>query len=200
MKKFVLVVAAFLLMAMSGYSLDFQRNEISVSYGVSTSTEITNVFADVFATMITLGQLDIDDPSFSGAISASYIYRLNKTIGVGGIFSYEHSKSDITSNKEDVGDSKDDYCTIMPAAKFNWTNGKMVRFYSKCAAGVMLDTSNQTTNKTANTEAKSENKTDVLFAFQVSPLGLEVGTSLCGFAEVGFGCQGLALIGLKYRF
>ena len=40
-----------------------------------------------------------------------------------------------------------------------------------------------------------------MFNFQVSAIGVEVGSpKFRGFAELGYGEQGIALIGLRYKF
>ena len=43
-------------------------------------------------------------------------------------------------------------------------------------------------------------KTDFHFNWQVSLIGIEVGKSLRGFAEGGFGEQGVLMLGLRYKF
>ena len=49
-------------------------------------------------------------------------------------------------------------------------------------------------------EAGRDDKTDLLFNFQASLLGVEFGGAFRGFVELGFGEQGIALAGLRYKF
>jgi hypothetical protein len=73
-----------------------------------------------------------------------------------------------------------------------------VRLYSKIALGACFDIFNNYEVKDDKVNKKS--KTNVDFAYQVSALGVEVGQSVCGFAELGFGYQGVIQAGVKFRF
>lgn len=54
----------------------------------------------------------------------------------------------------------------------------------------------------AFSKSKAVGKSDstTQFAFQVSPLGVEVGGRLAAFAEGGIGMSGSFVIGARYRF
>lgn len=160
-----------------------QNQELSVSYG---SASVNNI-ADDFGLSLAgaLAGYKSGDISYSGTFNLQYIYNLSKTIGVGAILNYEHSKYTLKDNGAGMGDidGKDDYITIMPAAKFNWTHGKTVRLYSKIALGACFDIYENYEVKDDKVNKKS--KTNVDFAYQVSALGVEVGQSVCGFAELG---------------
>ena len=85
----------------------------------------------------------------------------------------------------------------MPAVKFNWLRKEKVGLYSKLAAGVTFTSNNiKDTDKTVS----SDKDKDLMFNFQASMIGVEVGTTIRGFAEIGVGEQGLILLGLRYRF
>ena len=84
--------------------------------------------------------------------------------------------------------------TIMPTIRFTWLNRKWVRMYSSLGMGMTIHTTN-TTGSGGSTDGNS-----YAFAFQCSYLGLTVGRSLFGFAELGFGAKGVAIFGMGYRF
>lgn len=177
MKKIILSMT--ILMATS-MAFAQQRHEISFGYGYPTAMKIDNSIGDAFVGA--LSGLDLDQ-TFSGSFNLEYMYRFHSKMAVGMIVGYEHSKMKGLNYKED-------YLSFMPAFKMNWVNKDVFRFYSKVAAGITLDI--------ASGDAVSDTGTE--FAYQVSPLGFEVGRSVCGFAEVGYGHQGVALVGVRYRF
>jgi hypothetical protein len=38
------------------------------------------------------------------------------------------------------------------------------------------------------------------FSFQISAIGLELGSTISGFTELGYGDQGILIVGLKCKF
>lgn len=171
-----------------------KKNELSVSYGIASPINITDQFSSILLSGLTGGYLSFDHQVYSGSINVEYIYRLNHTIGIGGAVSYEHAYREIIEQRQKVGTMHENYITVMPVFKCNWLNGGVVRLYSKAAAGVSLDMIHQ------RDAQSTEDDHSMQFAFQVSPLGIELGGSLCGFLEAGYGYQGMLQVGVKYRF
>ncbi len=78
----------------------------------------------------------------------------------------------------------------MPAFKYYWVNKKKFGLYSKAAAGMMF-LNYKDKDKELN---KTLTDNDVLFMFQVSLIGAEIGSqNLRGFAELGGGESGFHL-------
>ncbi|MGL4853538.1 MAG: outer membrane beta-barrel protein [Phocaeicola sp.] len=179
MRKFFLL-SAILFMAITATA---QKHEISISYGIPTSMDVENSLANGF---IGVSGLDLDE-SFSGSFNLEYMYRLNEKIAVGAIVSYEHASIKSV-------DFKEDFISVLPAFKMNWVNKELFRFYSKVAAGVTIDKASIEVN------SQKESDTDLKFGYQVSPIGLEVGKELNGFLELGYGVQGIANIGVRFKF
>lgn len=196
MKNLLLSLLALMTVGVvSAQTSDFNRHEISVGYGVATITDIGDLYANVFSGLFTGQTGDLGSASYSGAINADYNYRLTKTIGVGAAFAYEHSTNNILVDKSTSnGKSKANYIAIMPMVKFNWINKGIFTLYSKVAVGAQFEFCKQTYGD------KSESKTYTYFAFQASPVGIELGRKVCGFAELGVGQQGIAQLGVKYKF
>jgi len=71
---------------------------------------------------------------------------------------------------------------------------KVIALYSKVAAGGTLMSSKVTE------DGKSESESKLYFMGQVSAIGVEFGSKLRGFVEVGAGEQGIVLGGIKYKF
>lgn len=176
MKKIIFFI--FLILSVNGAFA--QQHEISFGYGYPTAMKISNSQGDAF--LGALSGLDLNNKN-SGSFNLEYMYNLNSKMAAGLVLGYEHSKMKSL-------DYKVDFITIMPSFKMNWIKKDIFRFYSKIALGVTLDV--------ASTD--DINDTSVEFAYQVSPLGFEVGKSISGFAEIGYGHQGIGLIGIRYRF
>jgi hypothetical protein len=86
----------------------------------------------------------------------------------------------------------------MPSVKFNWLRKDHFGMYSKLAAGVSL-CNFKSENENKNSESETENQ--VKFNWQASLIGIEAGGSrLRAFAELGFGEQGIGLLGIRYKF
>ena len=94
---------------------------------------------------------------------------------------------------------KNSYLTLMPAVKFDYLRKKHFGMYSKLAIGATLRT--EKVDYDSNIDAKDHDESDFHINWQLSLLGLEAGgQALRGFIELGFGEQGIYVIGVKYRF
>ena len=203
------------------------KNELAVSYGVGTTPEILNIFEKILcAAMLTIYD---GEESQTGAISVEYFRNMNKTVGFGAIVTYEHfyqngqwKFANIASSKEKQTETND-YISIMPAAKIRWFNKKSVSMYSKIAVGFTLDQKTQKYKNyvdyktdengdldkddngnpipTSDPYTHKEKKLLNDFGFQLSPIGIEAGNPrVRAFAELGFGVQGIAKLGLRCGF
>lgn len=200
MKKILLMAVAALMAtvnvsAQEGYDT---KHEIGISYGFGSNSDIINGFGGGLGKA--LGGARSENRVRFGALSAEYFYHVSEVIGVGGILSYARYKEDVYWRSDDTksGVDKLNYFTIMPSVKFNWLRKDHFGMYSKLAAGASLSNiKSESENK--NSESGTENK--VHFNWQASLIGIEAGGSrLRGFAELGFGEQGIGLLGIRYKF
>lgn len=75
--------------------------------------------------------------------------------------------------------------------EFIWANTEMVQFYSSASLGLMSVASKETFGAEA---------TKLEPIFQLSPLGMRVGTNIAVHVEGGFGSYGIVSAGVRYRF
>ncbi len=75
--------------------------------------------------------------------------------------------------------------------EFIWLSTEMVQFYSSASLGVM----NVTSKETFGAEASRLEP-----IFQLSPLGMRVGSNIAVSVEGGFGSTGIVSAGVRYRF
>ena len=182
------------------------QHEISVGYGTVTDIEIIDVFTDVLVTGFSLGTVSTANKEFSGAINLQYLYRPERWLAFGCGATYEQRTQDCIrgslkdDTREKVGEQTNRYFSVFPMVRFSWLNKKHVTMYSKVAVGMTFIGDKYKNVSDDGDEGKVESEKDNLFAYQLSPVGIQVGSKLCGFAELGFGRQGMFQFGLAYKF
>jgi len=130
----------------------------------------------------------------SGAWSLSYDYRFKRWFDLGLVLSHYgiYSKSRDIDNNTLVARNRAHYITIMPMVRFTWLNREWVRMYTSVGLGATFGFGQRDYNN--GTFYNS------IFAFQLTPIGIAVGRSFFGFAEVGVGAQGALMMGVGYKF
>lgn len=194
MKRMMLMVLAALMatMTMNAQNEDL-KNEIGVSYGLGVSL-IGDGLGNGFGNAIGgLAGYKYDNDKQFGSLSVEYFRHLNEVpkLAFGAIFSYSHYGEDELKDGVKVGDRSRNYFTLMPAVKCNWINKNNFALYSKLGLGATYMSYKAT---------GSDNDSKVYFMCQVSAIGVEFGSKLRGFFEVGGGEQGIILGGIKYKF
>ncbi len=182
MRKILLLTALVSLFSIStAAAQDYGRNEISVSYGTVSHTQITNLFVE----LITLSFAEVDI-RFTGTMTAEYLRYVSRGIALGGTFVYEFGREPQGADFK----CRSHYMSLMPTAKFFWFNKEHVGMYSRLALGATY----------MHGVAEGDKLWKVRPAFQLSAICLEAGGKVRGYFELGYGTQGLALAGVKVRF
>jgi len=181
------------------------KHEIYASYGMGSTTDLKNCFnelGDDIAANI-FGKSRVCKGKDFGNINFGYGYHVGKKIIVGATFSYSQFKGDIESKGMNAPDSewkkigsKDfQYYTIMPNVKVNWINTPHLALYSRVGLGARINYEHEEAN------GKIETKQYSKLAYQVTVAGFEAGSrNFRGFAEVGFGQNGIGQIGCRVLF
>ena len=189
----VAMITAMSVNAQNGY--EETKHEIAISAGALSNSQIIDVFETIGGSLV---GAKFENESFTGPISAEYFYHVKNWLGVGGILAYGENKQDVYLLGDKDGVSKNTYLTLMPAVKFDWLRKKHFGMYSKLAVGATLR------NEKYNSDipsSKDYSDSEVHVNWQASFLGLEAGSpTFRGFIELGTGEQGIALIGLRYKF
>ena len=186
MKRMILMVVAAMMatMTVNAQNEDL-KNEIGVAYGFGSNTDLIGSF---YKGIFTGKQLN-----YWGPVSIEYFRRFGSSNrwGVGAIFAIGGCKWD-----KDDDSKKSTFYTIMPALKYNWVNKNNFGLYSKFAAGFTVGSD----KGHASDNNGKDNKTTTNFNFQITGIGVEAGGAFRGFAELGMGVQGVAIIGVRYKF
>ena len=198
MKKILVLAAVAMMTAMSvnaqnGY--DEKKHEVAVSYGVWSNSEIIDAFENVGGALV---GARFENEKFTGPISAEYFYHVKNWLGVGGILAYGQCEQDVYFVGKKDGVSKNTYLTLMPAVKLDWLRKKHFGMYSKLAFGATLRNEKYDSDSDSS---KDDSDSEVHVNWQASLLGMEFGgPTIRGFLELGTGEQGIALVGLRYKF
>lgn len=168
------------------------NDEIALHYGRISVPAVAMTFGSLLGIVFTGGHFDPDRIGSSGAIGAEYFHFFNRTFAVGGSAVFENcfmswdEKTGTDSHGNPVTEpahsSNTPFVSLLPGIKLRWFYKPHVAMYSKFCAGILIEPGASTAT----------------FNFQVNPAGLEVGSEkVRGFAEAGFGSQGVILAGVR---
>ncbi len=173
------------------------RNEISLGYGIMPTTEWFKSMQNRFDYTFSGTKIK---RSHSGSFTVSYLRCVYKNVFVGILLSYNRFKTSITGahSGEHLTDIYYRNFSVMAGVKYNWFNTRLISLYSTTFIGE--DFENAKWKNTNPAFGVVDVVPDACFVWQVSPIGIEVGKSIMGFAEFGFGQVGCAYAGIRYRF
>lgn len=156
------------------------------------------------------------DEDYSGSssvpgltINGYYLYHLSERLSVGGTIGW-NGMSHYDLNRYDFyqdeagkwkfdgrahGKVRSRAFHFMPTVKYIWFNAPMINFYAKGSAGIYYRYMGFDYYKEGESSHKSEK--DVLFAYQVTPFGLDIGDGpVRFFVELGYGASGILKVGV----
>ena len=180
----LLIAAAVVVMAVPAAAQGSRRSEVSVSYGFAPVTDWIDSYSDLLTGLFTGSDTDLTG---WGAVTVGYNFRLIGSLRLGAQVVYSSNTQEIKGAGSEI---KNRYWSLMPNVKWNWLNLKVVSFYTRLGAGASFSK--------AKVDGHSDKSTQ--FAFQVSPVGVEVGGRIAVYAEAGIGTSGSLLVGVRYRF
>lgn len=183
MIKKLLMAAAVVVMAVPP-AQGSRRSEVSVSYGVAPVTDWIDSYSDMLTGLFTNANTDLKG---WGAVTVGYSFRLIGSLRLGAQVVYSSNTQEVRGAGSEI---RNRYWSLLPNVKWNWMNLKVVSFYSRLGAGASFSRS----------EVGGESDKSTQFAFQVSPVGVEVGGRVAAYAEAGIGTSGCLLVGVRYRF
>jgi hypothetical protein len=199
--KCLLVIAAiaFLFMPVQAQDEMETRHEIGITYGAVPNSVWLDIYTDLIGTIF--GET-YDNNRYYGPIGLEYYYHTNPLIGVGAVAVFTTNNENAFENNIKTSHHTKTYFTFMPSVKFNWLRKKHWGMYSKLAAGATYTHFNfEDCDENGKKTGEKTTATDLMFNFQASLIGVEAGNQhVRGFAEFGVGEQGIALVGLRYKF
>jgi hypothetical protein len=205
MKKFII---AFALMATSYSQLCAQEveegempmgsTEINLSYGYITTDQILDFSKNLFVSVASLGELQLNATDYTGGIFLTARRRFTGDRFAAGLaLGIDNIKGDM---KNSAGVKKGTYkfnvFTISAEGVIHYISKPKFKFYGLLGAGYSFFS----TKYDVPGEILNDNIKGGHFNFQFSPIGLKFGDRFGGFLELGLGYKGLGNIGLFARF
>lgn len=187
-----LSVAFILLLSGSAVAQETRRPvSVSLGYGLVTAPEVIESVADILGTALTGGAVRYGDGTFSGAIVGNIKIPAGRRVTLGADVAYESFKKDVYSESSGakLGTSKGRYISVIPRADLYWLDKRAIRLYSGIGLGASF----------ATQKYDSDKANSVLFAFNLVPIGVELGTTISVFGEAAFGFNGLVHAGARLR-
>ena len=177
-KRSILIIALLCAVLMQATAQNRYKNEIAFTYAPLSNYDLQGqILLQIDKTIS--DKIDVQIP---GSFGIEYFRRLGDLVSVGGIGSIYYFAS------QPEGMHKFSYINyaLMAGVKLHWYEREWFGAYSKFAFGANY--------------VSSDTSQHLHFSFQSSLLGVEVGKRLRGFVELGIGYQGIAFVGIRYRF
>ncbi|WP_372947397.1 hypothetical protein [Mariniphaga sp.] len=195
--RHILMFFLFVLLFTGRATSQSEFHELSVSYGVRSSTEIIrNGWIDEFLPIMTIGLVKIEttNTKVTGPVifSWKYIPKSRWSIGIvaGRVKgSYDETIGSYWAEGESVNHCKYSAFTIAPETDFRYIQKENITLYSSAAVGLTF------LAEEINGSEEKRNHIDG----HLSIVGLRYGEKLGAFAELGFGFKGLINFGINLR-
>lgn len=167
--------ALFILIAFIGiaFGASAQRAQLQIGYGGYTQMDATDMSDGVSVN------------NAWGALTAGVNFQVMRPLKIGATYTF----SSASIKGHDNGNAY--YHVAMLNGMYDYYRNSIVKLYAHLGVGVCF-------THLAHDDWK-DNKT--YFAFQVVPIGAEVGLSRAAsmFGELGFGAQGLVQVGFRFN-
>jgi hypothetical protein len=202
MKKIqVLIIVAFFFcgtVSVQAQNVEYEtKHELGVSYGgapLSVWARIGEALGEAIINGLTGGSIKYDNTSWFGSLSGEYFYRIDPAFSIGGIACFSQDNDDILVDNVKTGDRTTRFITVMPAVKWDYLRRNNFGMYMKFGGGYTFE------RVTETYKGQDGSNNSGFFNMQISLLGLEGGSkNVRGFFELGFGEQGVVLVGLRCK-
>lgn len=189
---------------------DERNNSISISGGpISGWHSIIGIWVDLGETLTS----KYGDSQKFGVYSFDYHYQLKKWLQLGARVIYEGSGSkmydeNIKENPDavQIGYHTQNWVSAMLSVQFTYVNRPVVRVYSgvDCGLGAILMADNYHNGYYYETETGEHSQRQINYvffpAFDITPIGVQIGRKVYGLAEVNLGWDSLIKIGIGAHF
>lgn len=171
------------------------KHEIRPFYGTAYAASDSDIFANTLSNGL-LGISEKNETTTFGMVGLGYRYHINK-FGLGLDLGYSTAKEELYKKAKDTKPFETSNIKryfAMPTISYSYYKRNAIELYGAASAGAIY----QTTKKDVK-DAKTKNET--LFAYQVTPIGLRIGSETIGaFVELGYGQKGIVNAGLSFKF
>lgn len=192
MKKTIVLLSLFVSGVVSSFAQESKpKITVTAGYGLLTMPQFAEGLSDILSTAVTGGSVRYEDATFSGALIAGVRTPGKGKLKFGVDLVFERFKKEVynNTNNEFIGDSKGKYFSIIPRIDYYWVNKSLFRLYSGIGAGASFASQKFQSNKSNHT----------FFAFNVAPIGFELGNIVSVYGETSVGYNGLLNLGARMK-
>jgi hypothetical protein len=207
MKKIFISALIFsLILSLAGFSQKTDQstlfNDVNISYGIGTVYLFTNEVNHSYETYNSYYSSKRTDINSPGTFMIGYNRMMNRIIMIGFVASYINCNYKRTYTNYDgsplgAATFDDNLLSGIARITFNYVNKPIVRVYSSVGMGITVDLSKVQGDLPASVE---ETERKILFAGQITFMGVRFGRALGGFCEFGFGTNSIITAGFNYQF
>lgn len=196
-KRTLRSVAVFILIAAFVSAAGFaqtRKHDLSLSYGILSIDQLTDILTDVLTIVITLGTFSKDNMEYTGVPFLTYHYSNNSKFGFGFAVGGYRSTGDLQLLGEPVGTFKETNTIGALEIDYRWVLKKGFQLYSGAGFGVRIRKGTYNDLDSTDTVSKA------LPTFHVNLLGFRIGKKVGLFGELGAGYKGIFCGGLNAQF
>lgn len=191
----LLLLALILITVSSVHAQKKWKNDTrhDLRFGVGAYPSFVVTFSDIFGYDSYYESIPSDTyrgaKYIIGSYSMSYTYRLTRMLELGGSISYAQEYCTIYDIITDdrVGKMKSNHLSFLPVLRLLCIQTKSFKLYAEASLGFEIRT-------------KDIDKSRSNVSYQITPIGVAFGKKVFGFAEMGYGAQGIFRGGVGYRF
>ncbi|MGZ5439474.1 MAG: hypothetical protein ACXWFJ_06455 [Candidatus Aminicenantales bacterium] len=192
LRPVIVLVLATLILSTAGFG-QTRRHDLSLSYGVLSIDQLSDILTDVLTIVVALGTFSKNDVKYTGVPFLTYHYSANSRFGFGGAIGGYNSHGILQVTGDNVGTFKEKNLIAAVELDYHWIMREGFQVYSGAGFGVRY---RQGTYET--TETDTFNK--VLPTFHINALGVRFGGKVGFFLEFGAGYKGVLSAGINGQF
>ena len=192
LRPVIALVSAALILSTAGFG-QTRRHDLSLSYGVLSTDQLTDILTDVLTVVVTLGTFTKNDVKYTGVPFLTYHYSANSRFGFGGAIGGYSSRGVLQVGGSDVGTFKERNIVGAVELDYRWIMRKGLQVYSGAGFGLRY---RRGTYRTTETNISDK----FLPTFHVNALGVRFGSTVAVFFELGAGYKGVLSAGLNAQF
>lgn len=187
----------------SGFDTSYYNNSHHVAFQAGTGSlpQVLSAFGEGLSSILSFSDRRYTNKRNSGALFLQYQYALHKQIRLGVTAGLDYQSGDIETLVSTDYVKRATYYnqtySVALEAMFIYNQHDLVKIYGKLGLGM-----SRFEQRVDNIAPTVLDETAIIHypTGQLTPIGLEIGKTMSGFAEFGFGYNGIISFGLRGKF
>lgn len=198
MKKPILILLTLLLtgVPLQDVSAQDSSTEIWIGTGIGTFPNLFDSFQGIATSIGSLGNASRESTSYQGNFYLKGKHRISNRLDIGGSYVFQPINSNLIRGNSIVGTQKTSWHSIMGVGDFYWMRRQSFGLFTGAGIGIAFANETRRDNETRE-EAKGSMSS---VALQLNLIGVQFGRQLSTSLTFGIGFEGLASLGVGYRF